>query len=223
MPHTYPHRDSNLLAFKTHFRNCSLAPDLMPLLAFPGGYGGLVHSDEGRVTLSCCIRRDILRNIRQKYPGEQAGEAVIQHIRKFCLGAEQVLACAKREGNWLAVGPIRPGIRQRYQDGLFFVGNIAGEAHPVVAEGISMAMQSAWLLSQILNQTEIRSKNQFHEAGQVYIQQWNAHFANRIYAAACFAHLAMRPWAASLLLPWLKRFPALLTLGAKLSGKTQLM
>ena len=28
------HKPSDLLAFKAHFRNCSLPPDLMPLLAF---------------------------------------------------------------------------------------------------------------------------------------------------------------------------------------------
>ena len=27
----------------------------MPLMVFPGGYGGMVHSDHGRVSLSCCI------------------------------------------------------------------------------------------------------------------------------------------------------------------------
>jgi flavin-dependent dehydrogenase len=32
----------------------------------------------------------------------------------------------------------------------FLIGNIAGEAHPIVAEGISMAMQSGWLLARLL-------------------------------------------------------------------------
>src|SRR5262249_37873464 len=36
------HRPSDLLAFKAHFRGSSMPRDLMPLLVFPGGYGGLV-------------------------------------------------------------------------------------------------------------------------------------------------------------------------------------
>ena len=102
-------------------------------------------------------------------------------------------------------------------------GNIAGEAHPVVAEGISMAIQSAWLLSQILlvRQNEILSGKNSADAGQDYTKQWNAHFANRIHAAAVFAQLAMRPWAVGMILPILKLFPSILTFGAKLSGKVK--
>ncbi len=40
-----PPRASDLFAFKAHFTNSALPPDLMPLLAFPGGYGGMVHTD----------------------------------------------------------------------------------------------------------------------------------------------------------------------------------
>lgn len=217
------HKPSDLLAFKAHFRNCDLVSDLMPLLAFPGGYGGLVHTDHGKVTLSCCIRRDVLQNIRHKYIGLPAGEAVLQHIMATCRGARLILAQAKREGNWLSVGPIRPGIRQRYADGVFFVGNIAGESHPIIAEGISMAMQSGWLLSQILihRQKEILLNATISKAGKDYSKQWTTHFAKRIYAASLFAQLATRPWASHMILPFLKRFPGILTLGAKLSGKIQ--
>lgn len=213
-PHKCTHKPWDLLAFKAHFRNSALASDLMPLLAFPGGYGGLVHTDDGRVTFSCCIRRDSLTQLRQASPGLPAGEIILRHVVNSCLGVERVLAHAKREGSWLSVGPIRPGIRKSYENGFFFAGNIAGEAHPIVAEGISMALQSAWLLSQALLKS---NKN----AGQEYSKQWHAAFSQRIHAAALFAQVAMRPWAVATLLPLLKQFPHILTLGAKLSGKIQ--
>ena len=53
-------RGSDLLGFKAHFGGGSLPLDLMPMLVFPGGYGGMVHTDSGRVSLSCCVRRDQL-------------------------------------------------------------------------------------------------------------------------------------------------------------------
>ncbi|MCL9684827.1 NAD(P)/FAD-dependent oxidoreductase [Legionella maioricensis] len=217
------HKPSDLLAFKAHFRDCDLASDLMPLIAFPGGYGGLVHSDNGRVSLSYCIRRDVLQGIRQQHAGMSAGEASLNYIKTKCLGVRKVLTSAHREGSWLACGPIRPGIRQRYHEGIFFVGNIAGEAHPIVAEGISMAMQSAWLLSQILirRQKEIVTEKGLRDAGKEYSNQWHKHFATRIHAAALFSLIAMRPWSQAIMLFLIKRFPGLLTFGAKLSGKIQ--
>ena len=41
-------------------------------------------------------------------------------------------------------------------DAVLRVGNAAGEAHPLIGEGMTMALQSAWLLSQTLQQA--RSK-----------------------------------------------------------------
>src|SRR5712692_1888418 len=143
-------RPADLFGFKAHFRNCGLLPGLMPLLAFPGGYAGMVHSDHGRVSLSCCIRRDQLKSARRAAGPVKAGEAVLAHIRQSCRAAREALAGARLEDDWLSAGPIRPGIRRCGFDSIFLVGNAAGEAHPVVAEGIGMAMQSAWLLCERL-------------------------------------------------------------------------
>jgi flavin-dependent dehydrogenase len=219
------HKPSDLLAFKAHFRDCDLPTDLMPLLVFPGGYGGMVHSDGGRVSLSCCIRRDTLSVCRQRYPSAHAGDAVVRHIQASCLGVRQTLSLASCYDKWLSAGPINPGIRKCYSDGIFFVGNIAGEAHPIVAEGISMAMQSSWLLAQqlVACQHDAVTPRMMSEIGREYSLAWKDMFAARIHAAAFFAHIAMRSSIAALCVPILKQFPGILTYGARLSGKTQII
>jgi flavin-dependent dehydrogenase len=219
------HKPSDLLAFKAHFRDCDLPTDLMPLLVFPGGYGGMVHSDGGRVSLSCCIRRDTLSVCRQRYPSAHAGDAVVRHIQASCLGVRQVLSRASCDDKWHSAGPINPGIRQCHSDGIFFVGNIAGEAHPIVAEGISMAMQSSWLLAQqlVARQDDAVTPRMMSEIAREYGLAWKDMFAARVHAAALFAHIAMRSSIAALCIPFLKQFPGILTYGAHLSGKTQLV
>jgi flavin-dependent dehydrogenase len=200
----------------------------MPLLVFPGGYGGLVHSDGGRVTLSCCVRRDVLAAVRQRHGAASAGEAVVRHIKESCVGVRDALEGASADGAILSAGPIRPGIRRRYADGVFFVGNSAGEAHPIVAEGISMAMQSAWLLCRrlIAEPDAAASPRALAGIGQAYAADWDAAFALRLRAAALFANVATRPGAAALLLLLLlllllRRFPEILTFGAHLTGKAK--
>jgi hypothetical protein len=59
------------------------------------------------------------------------------------------------------------------------------------------------------------------DIGTAYAFEWNAAFALRIRAATAFAQIAMRPNAAFLYLSLLKRFPKILTVGARLSGKTK--
>lgn len=216
-----PHRASDLLAFKAHFVDAPLAADLMPLLVFPGGYGGMVQTSDGRVSLSCCVRRDALARCRARHPGRSAGDAVLAHLEASCRGVREALHPARLEGAWLAAGPIRPGIRARDADGVFRIGNLAGEAHPIVAEGISMAMQSAWLLCRALAAAGDAAFRGRAAVAQAYAAQWNAAFATRIHAAALFAQVLMRPAGAGLVVPVLKQFPGVLTACATLSGKTR--
>ncbi|CAN0358940.1 unnamed protein product, partial [Phaeothamnion confervicola] len=218
-----PPRGSDLFAFKAHFFNCSLPEELMPLLVFPGGYGGMVHSDRGRVSLSCCIRRDTLARCRRQWPHVKAAGAVIAHIRASCRGVDVALGGATLDATWLSAGPIRPGIRAIRRDGIFAVGNAAGEAHPIVAEGISMALQSSWLLCErlIAHKDEILAGRGTAALAADYAASWRRNFARRVYMAAIFARLATWPAATRVAAALLKRAPAMLTLGAALSGKAQ--
>jgi menaquinone-9 beta-reductase len=204
-------RPSDLLAFKAHLRGAKLPADLMPLLAFPGGYGGMVHSDGGRVSLSCCIRRDALARARDIHGGK-AAEAVLAHIRASIGGARAALDGAQPDGALLSVGPVRPGIRPRYQGGVFFTGNSAGEAHPIIAEGISMAIQSSWLLARHLIV-------EGPAAADHYARDWRARFGVRIAAAALFAHCAMHDRSRAAAARLIRTVPSILTWGAALSGK----
>jgi flavin-dependent dehydrogenase len=220
-PASADHQDGDLLGFKAHFGDCTLDPDLMPLLVFPGGYGGMVCSDSSRVSLSCCIRRDTLRDCRSSHAG-RAGDAVLDHIKSSSDAVRRILANARVEGAVLSAGPIRPGIRPSSQPGgIFFIGNCAGEAHPIIAEGISMAMQSAWLLCRhlIARRGTLSSDPGLASIGNAYHRDWRRHFALRIHAAAAFSRLVFHPSSHAALRYIIKQQPWLLTLGARLSGK----
>jgi flavin-dependent dehydrogenase len=218
-----PARPSDLIAFKAHFLGAALDEGLMPLVSFSGGYGGMVHCDGGRVSLSCCIRRDRLERLSRG--GEPAGCAVLGHILESCPVLRPVLDSGALDGAWLSAGPIQPGLRRCFADGVFLAGNVAGEAHPVIAEGISMAMQSAWLLADALS----RRTGQLHDpaaridAARAYQAAWRRAFQPRIRAAAVVAHWATRPPLAAAMMPAFKACPRLLALGARLSGKARMV
>jgi menaquinone-9 beta-reductase len=203
-----PAHPSDLFAFKAHLRGGELGTGIMALLAFPGGYGGLVESDSERLSLSFCIRRDALAKVRARYGGK-AGEAVLAHLLKTTKGVRQALGAAAVEGGFLSTGPIHPGIRRRHHDRVYYVGNIAGEAHPVIAEGISMALQASGLLAQLL----------ITHQGERYVKEWQRHFGARIRAASLFAHLAMHRPTQAVSLALLGVAPSLLGTAARLAGK----
>jgi flavin-dependent dehydrogenase len=223
-PARRPARPSDLLGFKAHFQGADLPEGLMPLLALPGGYGGLVHSDGGRVSLSCCIRRDRLAALRRGRSAA-AGEVVFESLLDSCRGARRALEGASRCGPWLAAGPIRPGIRLPAAAGVFLVGNAAGEAHPAVAEGISMALQGAWLLARRLTawRRAAGRPDALAATGTAYAREWRHHFAPRLRVSSAVAHWVMRPTTVAWAVPLLQRLPGLLSWGARLSGKAALV
>jgi flavin-dependent dehydrogenase len=216
-----PSRPSDLFAFKANYRGSSLPSGFLPVLALPGGYGGMVVADDGRTTLACCIRRDTLSAVRAQAPRTAAGPAVEAFLTRSCAGVRTALRDAKREGAWLSVGPLRPGIRLDAVDGAFRVGNAAGESHALIGEGISMALQSAVLLAATLTRQPVGAINATRgiELHRTYAAAWRRSFAPRLHLAALYAHIAMRPMLAEPTRALLARRPALLCRAARLAGK----
>ena len=198
-------KPSDLFGFQAHFSGGKPPANTIALIPFPGGYGGLVERAHGRSTFACCVRRDRLETIREA--GKSAGESVLRHAIRACPTLGDALATATLEEPWLGAGPLHPGMRPLYADGVYAIGNAAGEAHPVVGEGIAMAMQSGALLAQCL----------LH--GGDYARQWRRRFALRLRVSAALAHLAMLPCAPALA-PILGGIPSVLTVAACLSGKS---
>ncbi len=216
---------SDLLAFKANFSGASLPLGLLPVLSFKGGYGGMVMADQGMLTLACCVRRDQLAALRLALPGLSAGAAVEALLKRECAGVAAALQSATRIGPWLASGPLAPGIRLRPDDPIFRIGNAAAEAHPIIGEGMSMALQSAWLLSTHLIGSGVRppmlDEGWQRAANNRYACDWHRQFAGRLRVASVLAHLAMRPRLASPLLTLIRIWPSLLRLGARWGGKTR--
>ncbi len=228
-------RASDLFAFKANFRAGALPSGLLPVLSFAGGYGGMVVAGAGLLTLACCVRADRLEQLRRSSPGHSAGEVVEAMLRREIPGVDAALAAAVREHPWIASGPLQPGVHLRENDKLFRIGNAAAEAHPIIGEGMSMAMQSAWLLcAQLLgdaprHRCALAPGNCSGEElalwqGQVarrYARLWRRKFALRLQVAAVLAHAAMRPRWSAPLLQLAQHWPSFLTRGVEWCGKTR--
>jgi flavin-dependent dehydrogenase len=202
-PHLRP-APGDLLAFQAHLHGGGLPPHAIVLAPFAGGYAGLVERGGGCVTYACCIRRDALERARIR--GVPAGESL------FNAGAFGMT----REGPWLAAGPLRPGKRPLYRNGVFAIGNAAGEAHPVVGEGIASALHSAALLCGPLAAALAAGYSRAAEqaVAHAYAWRWRRDIAFRLWISARLAGLAMQP--SSFKGRILGYVPTMLTLAARM-------
>jgi flavin-dependent dehydrogenase len=216
---------ADLFAFKANFAASALPEGTISVLALNGGYGGMVVADGGLTTIACCIRRDRLSALRSAAPGLRAGFAVEAWLQHECAGVKQALHGAARDGPWLTSGPLDPGVRLSADDAIFRIGNAAGEAHPILGEGMSMALQSAALLcTQLLGPrgtAAVPDGRAQADLQRQYAAAWRLAFAPRLRLAAVFAHLAMRPRSAAVLMQLARRWPGLLTRGARWGGKVR--
>jgi 2-polyprenyl-6-methoxyphenol hydroxylase-like FAD-dependent oxidoreductase len=216
-------KGSDLFGFKASFANATLPQGLLPVLSFRGGYGGLVMAEDRRLTLAGCIRRDTLAGWRGHLPGTSAGDAFELYLRASCRGVREILEVARRPAPWLSIGPLQPRIRLERPDGVFSVGNAAGEMHPLIGEGMSMALQSAFLLAGCLIEQPARAIDAARalEIHRAYRAAWRNAFALRLRLAAIYAHIAMRPVLSLPVTKLLWGCPALLTAAAQLAGKAR--
>lgn len=214
-------RDDDLLAFKSSWRDSALAPGRLWVIAFDGGYGGMVAGADGITTVACCVRRGHLRAARRFAGALPAAEAVHAVLLSQCASLRDALRDARLAAPWTSAGPLRPGVHlPRGDAAVLRIGNAAGEAHPIIGEGMSMALQSAWLLADhLLAQPDRRQLDPALAAR--YAADWHTRFAPRIRLAAAAAHIAMRPALCASALPLLRRWPALLTATARAGGKTR--
>lgn len=224
-PARQPPAASDLFAFKADFSNSRLPGGLVAVLAFPGGYGGMVLGERGRMTLAFCVCRDAMRAARRRLGGESAAEAALAHVERSCRGVRPLLEQATQVGPWLSCGPIRPGFRGHCRDGIWLLGNAAAEPHPIVGEGISVAIQSAFMLCECLiaHRRQAMAGRSWEAFGADFARRWRGSFTGRMRVAALLAQLAMRPVAMKALLPFFRRRPELLALCTRASGKTHLL
>ncbi len=220
-----PQQADDLLSFKATYHGASLADGVLPILSFDGGYGGIVDGDGGISTLASCLRRDRLQAARDAAPRQRTGDVVEALLLRECGGVRLALRNARRIGPWLAAGPLAPGIHLGQDDAPYRVGNAAGEAHPIIGEGISMALQSAWLLCTALIDARrplpVPDSTAQRLIAMSYGAQWRHHFEPRLRRAAAFAHLAMRPAGAVPLVALASAWPGLTPQGAAWATETR--
>ena len=217
------HRPSDLFAFKASFYGSALGSGFLPVVSLPGGYGGMVVANAERTTVALCLRRDALRALRERNPGVSAGLAVEAHLRESCRGIRDALRSAQREGAWLTVGPLRPGVRAQKIPGVFPVGNACGESHPLIGEGISMALQSSKLFVECLahHVDSLTDARGLREAQHAYAQAWRKSFMPRLRIASLYAHITMCSPTAASFGRGLRHWPQALTTAARLAGKAR--
>ena len=194
---------SDLFAFKANFRRSAIEPDLLPVLSFAGGYGGMVVADDGIATLAGCIREDRLGRDR---------EATSRRARRRRVRGDAARECARRRRGAGRRGARRrlarqradpPGRAPRARATASFAS-----ATPPAKRIRSSARASAWRCSRrscsrpcsVPDRPRLVEPDSAADAQATLLREYEARWRRRFFSGRTsprFAHLAMLNAAAS--------------------------
>ncbi len=215
------------LCFKIHLENVHLPDDTIAIGGVEGLYAGLVRTggsgsapNAGPVT---CMPRYNLAFVVERRLLRQYGSAaeLYGYLQEHNNGFGRCLRHARPIGDFLACGPMEPGVRQIYADGRFFVGNAAGEVHALIGEGLTLALDAGQLLGRVISEhrTALAGGEDLTVIGEAYRDRWLDQFGSRLHWGNVFSQVLMQPMLSALATAYLHAFPDIFSMCLRWSGK----
>ena len=203
MGRNFIQKKSPYLGVKIHVKG-NFKEDLVALHNFKGGYCGVSKVENNAINL-CYITN--YATFKQYKNIEDFQEQVVfknNYLKEIFHSSEALFEKP------LSISQISFETKKPVENHILMCGDSAGMIHPLCGNGMSMAIQSAQLASNlILNyfNGEIETRKELEKQ---YIRQWKRKFSLRLKAGHFIAMLFRKDTIASVLLQILKKLPFLL-------------
>ena len=203
MGRNFIQKKSPYLGVKIHVKG-NFKEDLVALHNFKGGYCGVSKVENNAINL--CYITNYATFKKYKNIADFQEQVVFKNrfLKEIFQNSEAIFEKP------LSISQISFETKKPVENHVLMCGDSAGMIHPLCGNGMSMAIQSAQLVSKlILNyfNGEIETRKELEKQ---YIRQWNRKFGLRLKAGHFIAMLFRKDTIASVLLQILKKLPFLL-------------
>ena len=205
---------SPFLAVKAHYRG-KLEKDTVELHNFRGGYCGVSGIEDDKINICYLADYDTFK----KYKDISAYQLNVlyqnKHLKDIFERSKLLFESP------ITISQLSFGIKEAVNEHILMVGDTAGLIHPLCGNGMSMAMHSAKICSELLIQYFsgiIESRPQLEE---LYTSLWKQQFKPRIHMGNILSKLLQREKLTEAVMNGMVLFPALMPLIIKHThGKT---
>jgi flavin-dependent dehydrogenase len=194
---------SPFLAVKTHLKT-DFPNDLVALHNFNGGYCGVSKVEND--TVNVCYITDF-KSFKKYKNIQDFQEKVVyknKYLKTIFKNSESVFEKP------LTISQISFSSKKPVENHVLMCGDSAGMIHPLCGNGMSMAIRSAKIISELIIDYlngKIVSKS---ELEKIYTNKWNAEFKTRLKVGHVVASFFERKYLTGLALYGLQSFPNLL-------------
>ncbi|QHI39103.1 2-octaprenylphenol hydroxylase [Kordia antarctica] len=196
-------KKSPFLAVKMHVKG-DFPNDLVALHNFKGGYCGVSKVENDSINLCYITNFEAFKKYKDI---DEFQEEVIfknNYLKAIFKNSQPVFETP------LTISQISFATKNPIENHIIMCGDTAGMIHPLCGNGMSMAIRSAQMASQLISmylQGKIESRVALEKA---YQKSWNKEFKNRLRVGHFAANIFSRNQLAELLIPIVKYIPSLL-------------
>jgi hypothetical protein len=201
---TFIKKKSPWLAVKAHYSGV-FPDDLVGLHNFKGGYCGVSKVEKNAINI--CYLADYETFKKYKNIEEYQKEVVFQNPILKLLFENSSLLFDKP----LTISQICFEKKTAVENHILMIGDTAGLIHPMCGNGMAMAMHSAKIVSELVNDYFVNESQTRTELENKYIQEWNHNFQNRLKTGRFLSLLLQNQKITVVLMQLLVKFPMILS------------
>ena len=190
-------RKPHFIGIQATFENVSGITDQVELDIVEGGYVGLARQEAARVNVCALTTIAMLKTWGPSLDSVMARFLVENPVLR------DHMKDATRVGEWMAVNPVRMGIRTLAKGNVFYAGDAACVVDPFAGEGMSIGLYTANLLTEALTQT-------LEKPDVVYHRLWRKAFLPPLRWSAALRVVNKFSWIQEASLHVLQHFPSAL-------------
>lgn len=196
-------KKSPFLAVKTHAKG-NFPSDVVALHNFKGGYCGVSKVEDESLNLCYIVNYDSFK--KYKDIDEFQKQVVFKNTYLKDIFDRSAPVFKTR----LTISQISFSVKSPIEQHILMCGDTAGMIHPLCGNGMSMAIRSAQILSELIvryYRKKIKSREELEKA---YLTSWNKEFKSRLKAGRIIASLFNQEKLAEVMMWLVKLFPSLL-------------
>ncbi len=203
MDREFVKHDAPYLAVKAHYEG-DFPDHLVALHNFKGGYCGVSKVENDRINL--CYITDYQAFKKFKNIDEFQAEVLCKnsHLKEILKHARMTFSSP------LTISQISFAKKKSIEQHMLMCGDSAGMIHPLCGNGMSMAIHSAQIASEVIIDYFRSSERDRASLEKNYSSRWNVAFRSRLRTGRMLATLFRSDRMSAIMLSGLKAVPALL-------------
>ncbi len=195
-------KKSHWLAVKSHYQGY-FEDRVVGLYPFHGGYCGVSKVEGDKINICYIVQTEVFKKFKSIPEFTQNILFENQGLKNILKKSDSLFE------NPLTISQISFDIKKAVEDHILMIGDSAGLIHPLCGNGMAMAIHSAKIASELIDDAlkkEIFSRNILE---MQYEKKWNQTFKNRLAMGRILSSLLLNPTLTKISLKTVAKSPAL--------------